>query len=90
MPIVDNLKGLFIRRTLEHIRDGDKGSSIVGVAAVILTGLNLKYGLLMQGFQTQESTEQWGIAIGGLIVGLIAHYFVGRGPAATSGGNDTK
>jgi hypothetical protein len=66
------VKGVFIKSVLSNLKDGDKGSTVLGVVAAGLLAANLDFSKLAGGFSTSESALECGKAGAALILALWA------------------
>jgi hypothetical protein len=72
------LKAVFFRSILTHLRDGDKGSTVLGVIAGSLLAANLDGGKLGQGLSTQDGAVEWGKAVAIALFALWGWLGVGK------------
>lgn len=68
---IDSIKGAFVKALLNKLVDGDKGSTVLGVAAGAALAANLNWGLIMEGFHSQASAMELGKLAG--VVGLAVY-----------------
>lgn len=71
------LQAFFIRQVLEHIRDGNKGSNLLGLIAGALVALNLDWGKVLHGLETQESAIECAKVVA-TVVGVIWCWYIGK------------
>lgn len=80
MPILDSIKGAFVKSALNKLVDGDKGSTTLGLLAGALLAANLDFGLILQGLHDQKSAMECGKAAAIVALVLWSRY-IGKKPA---------
>ncbi len=71
------IKSAFVRALLGHLKDGDKGSTLLGIIAAALLAANLDFGKILAGLHDQDSAIECGKAAAIALLAIWG-YFVGR------------
>lgn len=79
---MNDIKGQFVKAALEKLQDGNHGSTALGTLAALLLGANLNFGLILQGFQSTESSAETGKALGIVILWVWSYYIGKRKPTS--------
>ncbi len=79
MAILDGVKSVFIRSTLERILDGNTGSNILGAILTAVLAANINFMKAVDGFKfdSADNAQESAKLVTTTVLALFA-YFVGK------------